>query len=83
MPHGHGKTRFKSGDVYDGAWVRGKSHGQGRYTWANGSYWEGEFKDDKRTDNGTMVFADGTRSVPANAAAGGAQRAEGKESSGN
>ena len=41
------RIEFDNGDVYEGAFARGKRHGQGTYTFANGDIYKGEFQNGK------------------------------------
>ena len=44
-----GVYRYKSGEVYDGGWVKGKKCGLGKFVFSSGDIYEGDFKDDDIT----------------------------------
>jgi len=57
--HGHGIFRWASGDVYDGAWVRGKREGEGKFFHNDGSIYMGCWLNNKRDGVGILRRLDG------------------------
>ena len=52
VPHGFGKLKWPSGDVYVGYFVNGKRHGRGKRTNADGSFFEGDYEEDQPSGQG-------------------------------
>ena len=46
--HGHGKSTYDNGDIYEGSWFDANKHGYGRYCQSNGECYEGHW------DNGYL-----------------------------
>ena len=41
--HGHGLSKWNTGQQYEGNWKKDAMHGFGRFTEKNGSYYEAKF----------------------------------------
>ncbi|KAG2495201.1 hypothetical protein HYH03_006807 [Edaphochlamys debaryana] len=60
-PHGSGRMRYGSGELYDGQWRRGKRHGQGSYDNVDGFSYRGGWEDDVATGFGYARFPGGAQ----------------------
>jgi len=58
--NGYGVIAYRSGDIYEGTWKKGKRHGNGRFLSTKGTVWEGIWTEDEFTGWGKCVFANGT-----------------------
>lgn len=58
LPHGRGRYRYSSGDVYSGDFYYGKLEGKGWYEYKDGSHYEGEFKNGLPHGKGKQVPKD-------------------------
>lgn len=54
--HGHGRWVSRSGDVYEGSFVKGKRHGKGQYRWKDGRDYHGSFVENVRHGKGTLTY---------------------------
>lgn len=58
QPHGIGKMRYASGEIYEGEWKNGAWYGTGIYTLADGTTFFGSFIGTRTSEsivrNGTM-----------------------------
>ncbi|KAJ1428837.1 hypothetical protein B484DRAFT_329335 [Ochromonadaceae sp. CCMP2298] len=50
---------YKSGETYDGDWVRGRRQGLGMFVHSSGDVYEGEFQQDKEYGEGVLEFRNG------------------------
>ena len=57
--NGKGKYTWKSGDVYEGDFIKGDKSGKGKYTWKNGEVYEGDFIEGARTGKGKYTWKSG------------------------
>ncbi|OQR87923.1 phosphatidylinositol-4-phosphate 5-kinase [Achlya hypogyna] len=56
---GHGRKRFRNGDLYIGSFVTNMAAGLGTFTWANGDVYEGEMAANRMHGRGCAKYRDG------------------------
>ena len=58
---GTGKVAWATGDVFEGALVKGLRHGKGVITWASGQRYNGDWVNDKPSGQAEMQFTNGNQ----------------------
>ena len=59
---GEGEAKYRNGDSYNGAWVRGKRHGYGEYHYkSSGLVYQGDWTEDLKHGRGLVLFPNGDK----------------------
>ena len=60
---GYGTYVWKSGEKYEGYWVKDKRNGQGTNKYSSGNVYVGNWKDDQHDGYGTLKYANGDKYI--------------------